>query len=1013
VKRLVLQNLFKGIPIILFVCLVFSVENSFSQKRIQLQQLSVNEGLSQNTINFIFQDSRGLMWFGTQNGLNRYDGRSFTIFKNVSEDSSSISSSDVYTAFEDKNKNLWFGTRSGLSLLDRNTNTFLNFDYCKSGYTIRPVWCIMGSKHSENLWLGASGGLFEFNVTTKQFNHYKINDSIQNANSVRAMCEDRRGNMWIGNFLGKVMHFNKSTKTFRMVNHGIEQTSLDLDGISSIIEDADGYIWIGREDGMLFRYDYGQHAYKYYSLLKNKFPIRTMREDKDGYLWIGTDKGGVFLLDKMSGTLTPFSDKRENGSDVVLSLCNDAKGDMWLGTYRGGVFLFDKMDTVFNHFAPYPEIKSSNENNSVLSIYQDDDDVWMGTDGGGLVRKNKETVQYYRMNKNKNSIAGNTILCISPGKDKLLYMGTYADGMSVLDRKTGKFTNYSLENGLNDKSIWVIYPDNDHIWIGTSKGGLNLFNTKTKTFRYFTNTLKDNRSISASSIRCIYKDSRNKLWVGTVSGLNVFNEKDSTFLSFYQGGKNDISNANIVCIYEDTRKNLWIGTHGGGLNKYDYRTDTFTAYEESDGLAGNIVNSIVEDSQGNLWLSTNKGISKFTFERKEFKNFDAGSGLSSAEFNLRAYFKNANGRIYFGSVEGVCSFFPHHIRQNTYVPPIIITDFQLFNKAVSIGEDSPLQKSIEETSVITLDYTQTVFSLKFSALNYTHSDKNNFAYKLEPFDKEWNYVGHTNTATYTNLDPGTYEFKVKGSNNDNVWNEKYTSLTIIVTPPYWKTTWFRVLIIALLLSGLYGAYRFKIRAMKRQREILAELVRQRTIEIEEKNKLLLQTEMENSKLLNKQLNDELTAQRKELTNYTLLIIQKNRLLDELKKKLKEAIRHPASSNLRDFKNLLQLVNYSFSPDKEWTEFYVNFNRVHEGFLNTLKSRFPELTNHDLRLCALYKISIPTRDIAEVMGISQNSVKMARYRLRKKLGLAPEEDITEFLKGNINAKETVLIPSEGI
>jgi hypothetical protein len=482
-----------------------------------------------------------------------------------------------------------------------------------------------------------------------------------------------------------------------------------------------------------------------------------------------------------------------------------------------------------------------------------------------------------------------------------------------------------------------------------------------------------------------------------VSGLNILNE-DSTFTSFFHRNQtNTLSNNNVLCIYEDSRKNLWMGTHGGGINRYDYRTDTFENFQESNGLSGNIVYGILEDEQGNLWLSTNRGISKFDVDRRRFKNFDTRSGLSSSQFNIGAHFKQSDGRMFFGNIEGVSSFYPHHIRQNSFIPPVVITSFQLFNKTVNIGTESILKKAISETTEITLDHTQSFLSIGFSALNYTHPDKNSFQYILEPFNEEWINAGSTKIATYTNLDPGTYTFKVKGSNNDDVWSENFASLRIVITPPFWKTWWFNLLCFALCIVALYGIYIVKVNSIRKQQVVLKALVDERTSEIEEKNALLLETEKTNALLLNQKLNDELSSKSKELSKYALLIIQKNRLLDELKKKLKEVLRNPASSNLRDFRNLVQMINYNFSPEKECKEFSVNFNTVHQGFSDTLKSRFPDLTNNDLRLCALYRIGIPTKDIAEAMGISQTSVKMARYRLRKKLGLSPEEDIHQFLQ----------------
>jgi ligand-binding sensor domain-containing protein len=980
----------------LFLLFAFFLSDVIQAQNIRFQRFSVDNGLSQNTVNCIFQDSRGFMWFGTQNGLNKYDGTSFTIFKNSTDDSLSISSNDIYSAFEDENKDLWLGTNSGLSRYNRKLNTFSNFDFALRGqYAMRPVWCIINGSEENSLWIGASGGLFSFNTVSKQFNHYIINDSIQNANSVRTLCHDRKGNLWVGTYYGGLYQFDKAKGTFKIIDTGNSIAKKGHEGVMSIIEDSDGSIWIGKEDGSLIRFDQSRNAFVQYSDFKNKFPINTLKETKEGQLWIGSDKGGAFLFDKKKQKFYPLSDKTDNGTDVVLSLFNDAKGDVWFGTFHGGAFLFDKMDTTFNHFLPYKEVKNAAENNSVLSLYQDDHDLWIGTDGGGLIRQTDKSVYYYRKNANNNSIAGNTILCLAPGNKDQLYIGTYADGMSVLDMRTGRFKTYNQSSGLSDNSVWVIYPDGDYLWIGTNKGGLNLFNTKNGTFKYFTNTLKDDRTISSNTIRSIYKDSRGKLWVGTVSGLNFFNAEDSSF-SNYVHAKSVMSDINTRCIYEDSKKNLWLGTHGGGINKYDYRTDTFTHYQEKDGLAGNIVYGILEDTQGNLWLSTNKGISKFDPEKATFKNFDTRSGLTNSQFNAGAYYKGKNGKMYFGTIDGVCSFFPYSIRENNYIPPVVITDFSLFNKPVSVGEESPLKQVITETNEIVLDYNQSVFSFRFSALNYSHADKNAFAYMLEPFDKEWNYVDNVRSATYTNLDPGTYVFKVKGSNNDKVWNENPATITLTITPPYWKTLWFKILVSILMITAIYAAYRIKVSTIKKQKEILSVLVNERTAEIEEKNKLLLETEMKNAQLIHQKLNDELALKSKELTNYTLLIIQKNKLLDELKKKLKEAVRSPSSSNLRDFKNLLKLINYNFSPEKEWSEFNANFNRIHEGFADSLRAKFSELTNNDLRLCALYRIGIPTKDIAEAMGISQTSVKMARYRLRKKLGLTPEEDISEFL-----------------
>jgi ligand-binding sensor domain-containing protein len=953
----------------------------------QWQQLSIEAGLSQNTVNTIFQDSRGFMWFGTENGLNKYDGTGFSIFKNRSTDTSSLASSDVYSVYEDNDKNLWFGTRAGLSRYQRETNSFVNYDLpARTNYAMRPVWNIVGDEDNTHLWIGASGGLFRFNRNTGQFNHYRLNDSIQNANSVRTLCIDKQGQLWMGTSVGTLLRFDPSTARFTPIvtNH---PGAIGRPPITAIHRDYEGHMWVGREDGTLLRYD-TPSSFRLHKALQHQYPIRALGEDASGNLWVGTDQGGAYLLNQQADAAVWLCEGQVgDGTDVVLSFCRDTKGDMWLGTYRGGAYLFDKADSAFTQTAPYAEFKHVRESNSVLTVYRAKGDLWLGTDGGGLVRKGQKGTAYFK--KQRGGLADNTVLCLAEAKGQL-YIGTYTSGLSVLNLATETFTTFDTHNGLIDNSVWTLYPEGDLIWIGTNRGGLQLFDTRANTFRSFTNTLKDQRTISSNSIRCIYRDSRQRLWVGTVSGLNVFHEHNGTFTAYYHDdGPDGISSDMIVCIYEDSEKNLWFGTHGGGINRYDYNTNTFTSFQEEDGLAGNIVCGILEDEQGFLWVSTNRGLSRFDVRKKTFKNFDTHSGLANAEFNIGARYADDDGRLYFGNIAGVTSFQPHQIRENTFVPPVVITDFQVFNK--------PLLPAMDGVQEVTLNHTQSLFSLHFASLNFSHAEKNCFAYRLEPFDKAWIQAGSVNTATYMNLDPGTYTFRVKASNNDGVWNEQYASLRIVITPPFWKTAWFTLLLGATISGGLYAAYRLKIKNLRQRQRTLAKLLAQRTTEIEAKNKQLLETERKHAQLVNQQLNDELAAKSQELTGSTLLIIQKNRLLDELKTKLKDLLRAPGSNNLRDFRQLVQLINYNFSPEKEWMEFTLHFSQVHGRFLDTLKSNYPELTNNDLRLCALYRIGIATKDIAAAMSISQTSVKMARYRLRKKLGLTPEEDITAFLE----------------
>lgn len=403
------------------------------------------------------------------------------------------------------------------------------------------------------------------------------------------------------------------------------------------------------------------------------------------------------------------------------------KGNIWIGTYGDGVFLYDQLDNNFNYLLPFEWIDHRYQSNSVLSILESEGMVWVGTDGGGLFsydRKtdNKKHFKYGHISE----LAGNTILSLHRANDKL-YIGTFGEGLITLDQKTETFTTYRHQSedafSLSENTVWDILEDEGGmIWLGTNTGGLNLFNPETGKFKHFTYKAGEHNCLSSNSIRSIYRDSRNSLWIGTITGLNLFNPRDSTFTRYWHqpGNQNSLSNNTILSIHEDFNANLWLGTHGGGLNKFNVRENTFKHYKEEDGLPGNVVFGIQEDEQRNLWISTDKGLSRFNPGTEEFKNFDKSSGLFNAQFDIGASYKSRDGEMFFGSANGLCHFYPSHIKQNHYIPPVVLTDFQIFNKQVDIGASSPLRQSISEADTIFLDHTQSVLNFGFSALNFTH-----------------------------------------------------------------------------------------------------------------------------------------------------------------------------------------------------------------------------------------------------------------------------------------------------
>ncbi|MBN2485606.1 MAG: hypothetical protein JXB34_06505 [Bacteroidales bacterium] len=981
----------------------------FSQHEIVLQPLTTENGLSQNTANYIFQDNRGFIWIGTHDGLNKFDGHRVTVYKFREDDSNSIQSNDNYCAFEDINGNVFFGTGYGISVYNRELESFENISFSKDDfYNMRPVWDIIEGDLPNTLWIGASGGLFRYNTKTKEIAHFAINDSISGANSVKKIITGENNHLWLGTNGGGLHCFNPRTgKVVGFLASGTKKGALSDNTIQTMYKDARGVLWIGTDNGVLNRFNPADSSFTHFFVdARQHKTILAILEDKSGVLWVGTDKGGLLQFDRKTEKFKSVTCKTQTRISVFRTLFEDFGGNLWIGTYGTGIFIYDRLDNNFNYYFPFDRIDEKTCSNSVNAIYQDRDDgaLWIGTDGGGLVWYSLITGEkkYYKSN-GKGSLAGNTVLCIKHASDDKIYIGTFLDGLSVYDKKTGRFTNYKYvagnPGGLNDNTIWDIFEDdNGTIWLATNNGGINLFNPHTKLFSYLMNDRNLPGSLSSNSVRCILKDSRNFIWVGTVTGLNLFNPVDSSFKGyFYQPGNHyGLSNNSILCIHEDFNNNLWLGTHGGGLNRFDIKTGTFIHYSEIQGLPGNVVYGILEDEQAHLWLSSEKGLSRFHIATGGFRNFDASSGLFNAQFNIGAHFKSAGGELFFGSINGVCHFYPWQIKQNNYAPPVYITSLSLFNKTVGIGGASPLKKSVSESDTIVLNHKQSVINLGFAALNYTHAGRNMYKYMLYPFEENWNDADFRNNATYTNLDPGKYIFKVKGSNNDGIWNETPTELVIVITPPFYKTLWFRLAAIGFVCVVLFVLFRLKVRSVHMHNKKLERLVDMRTREIEIKNKQLIEAEKLNAHLTQQQLENVLMHKSKELSKYTLLIIQKNRLLEELKKRLREAVRNPAVNMRDNFKDIIRSINSKFSPEQEWNEFDANFNRVHGNFAENLKSHFPDLTQNDLRLCALYRLDIPTRDIANIMGISMSSVKMARYRLRKKIGLEPGDDLVQFL-----------------
>ncbi|MEA5138557.1 two-component regulator propeller domain-containing protein [Arcicella rigui] len=813
------------------------------------KRISTNDGLSQSHVNAILKDRKGFMWFATDEGLNKYDGYNFTVYKHSSKKPKSLSDNLIYDIIEDHLGNLWVATATGLDIFNRDDETFEHYFNKNVSINVRDIY----QDKQNRIWLGTISGIYLLDIphkTAKQFKHDPRNKNTISDDFIYKIAEDNLGNIWVGTNNG-LNKFNPNTNQF---THFFLNTN-NPKGISSnwvraVYLDRKNNLWIGTLRGGISKYNTKDNTFTTY-VHNPKNPnslcyddIFSFMEDNQGRLWIGTENGGISVFDYTKNIFKTLennpNDENSLSNNSVDCLYLDDIGNIWIGTYSGGVNFIPKFGSKFNLYQQKTDGSSLN-NNSVLSIHGDNqNNIWIGTDGGGLNVFNKQTKKFSAFKKKenqKNSIYSNYVTSVLDFNDRYLALGLYLGGLDFFDKEKREFIhNLSSSNQVDTLSLpsyyTILKSKDNNLWLGSLIGGLTYFDTKAHKFINFSHDDNNPQSIADNYVKALYEDG-DYLWVGTENGLDYFNKKTKVFTHFKANpnNPNSLCNNSIQVIVEAFQNHVWVGT-ADGLCLLNLKTKSFKTYTENEGLPNNFINGILKDHKGNFWISTNKGLSKFSFIKNQFRNYNVSDGLQGNEFKPRAAFITNDGEMFFGGPDGLNSFFPDSIKDNTYIPPVYITDFQIFNKPVRVGvAGSPLTKHISETDKIVLQYDQSVFSFEFAALNYTLPEKNKYAYKLEGFDEEWRYIETLRRATYTNLDPGEYVFRVKASNNDGIWNEKGTSIHIVVLPPFWATWWFRLLMGFTIIGLAVGFYRYRINLIKQQKIKLEKEVELRTAQL--------------------------------------------------------------------------------------------------------------------------------------------------------------------------------------
>lgn len=806
----------------------------------EFERVSVENGLAQCTVNAIFQDRQGFLWFGTADGLNRYDGYEFKYYKHDPSDTNSLSHNNVLSITEDRNGMLWFGTGGeGLNKFDRTNGKFTHYKhnsndrFSLSNNYIHHLYCDpLGT-----IWIGTYDGLNAFDPETEKFVQYRHDPKNSQSLThpyVRYVYEDRARSLWVID--GAALHrFEHHTGSFKGYALAPLLPSEACNSTVSVYEDHLGTFWVGTLCNGLLIFDrekeivtnqFQHDPRDSTSLLDDE--VAAICEDITGALWVGTRKG-VNRWDRATRKFTRFRHDPRDAASISYGNCTrifrDRSGLMWFATDGSGLSKLDPRSPKFAHYRHEPVNPNSLSLDLPKAICEDrNGDLWIGTNQSGVDRLNRRTgkVTHYPHDPNNPwTLPYAGVTAIFEDHEGILWLG--CNGLSRFERVHERFAHAHNEEGkrlgLPREVGNTIYEDREgNIWVGGE--GVSSYDKRTGQTISYRHEPENPTSLSSSLVTVIYEDRHGVLWIGTAQGLNKFHCATETFTRYFHdpADAHSLSYDYIKTIFEDREGNLWIGTTDG-LNKFDATTETFVRYHEKDGLPNTFIYGILGDDNGNLWLSTNNGLSKFHPATGEFRNYEVKDGLQSREFNTGAYHRSKiTGEMFFGGINGVNVFHPDSVGDSPFAPAIVLTDFKKFDSPVQLEVD------IADLNEIVLTYEENVFSFEFAALDYTHPEKNQYAYMMEGFEKDWVYCGARRFARYTNLNPGTYTFRVKGTNHDGVWNEHGTALKITIVPPFWMTWWFKLTATLAVLGAVAGAAKylsvrkFKLRLLEYERQ---------------------------------------------------------------------------------------------------------------------------------------------------------------------------------------------------
>jgi signal transduction histidine kinase/ligand-binding sensor domain-containing protein/DNA-binding response OmpR family regulator len=973
-----------GIVLLLHSFIVLSQSEDYN-----FSKLNTFTGLSHNQVNAVLKDRDGFLWFATSYGLNRYDGYFCRIFRKDHNDSSSLKDNNVISLYELPDRKMWLSTMGGPCIYSPDTEKF-NADYNNYlqsiGLPAGAITNIVKGNNGRYWFLYGDRGLYLYSANNKSVKPFKPQGIIQSSEKITAIKETTDGKLWLVYQSGFLQEYD--VKQEKIIFSSIAlQKQHDWKNPFSLFVDNDGDIWLWSYKNGLFFFHPQDNTIR--QIGKSSFPARLNSElvsqvaqDNNGLVWVGTDHGGITLINKKNSFSTSYllnnpNNPKSISQNSITTIYKDDQGIIWLGTYKQGVNYYNGNIVQFSYYHHRESDEKSLQFDDVNRFVEDrSGNIWIGTNGGGLIyfdRRNNTFKQYLHDPNNNNSLSNNVIVSLWLDQENILLVGTYLGGLNSFDGR--KFTHYrhndNDSSSLTDDTIWEIFEDREQqLWIGTLGGGLDRFDRRTSQFKHFKN---GEGALLSNYISAIIQDRKGKLWMGTSAGVAVW-EKNKANAIFYQhtSQQNSLSDNGIFCLLEDSQERIWVGTREG-LNLFNKQTKEFQTFTISNGLPDNMILNILEDDQHTLWISTPNGLCNAIPRQNNNEvvfsviSYDATNNLQNREFNENAALRTRAGELIFGGPSGFNIINPASIWKAVYHPKIVLTGFQILDKNVEPGESINsrvlLNRALSQLQSVDLKYKENVFSIDFASLDFSHNDNDKYAYMLEGFNEDWLYTdGNQRRATYTNLNPGHYVFKVKVLNRAGLWSDVKT-LQINIEPPFWRTpiAYIIYLLIAVCLFWLIRRItldrihmRFEVAQQRREAERAHALEQLKTkffTNVSHEFRTPLSLIIAPLDKIIKHTADE--EQVKQLgmvqRNAKRLLNLVNQLLDFRKMEVQEGRLHPAIGDIvrfcretsYSFTDIAEKkkIRFSFSSDMDSLEIYFDKDKMEKILFNLLSNAF--------------------------------------------------------------------------